>query len=179
MLKDIRLLCFIVGIVLIFYSLFSLWKRNDPSRLQFNAENLISETMPQNGEKIATGIVIESIGVSLPVIPARKNGNLWETTPNGVSHLVSSPTPGEAGNSIMYGHNWGSILKNLYKAKKGDKIVIYFSDGSKSEFEINALVEVSPDEASLLAPTARPILTLYTCSGLFDQKRLVATASLI
>lgn len=176
--KRLYYLLLFVGFLIITSSLIILLQRNDSSRLQFDNAQVIQNKVNQK-EKTVIGIVIDDIDISLPVIPSYKKGNKWDTTPNGVSYLVSSPLPGENGNSIMYGHNWGSILGNLYKTRVGQIINIYYSDGTKTQFEVEAITEVSPDDSSLLTQTEEKILTIYTCSGLFDQKRLVVTASVI
>ena len=62
--------------------------------------------------------------IDLPIYPASINGTSWETTTKGVSYLKNTPTPGEIGNSVMYGHNWTNLLGPLVRAKPGQKIEI-------------------------------------------------------
>lgn len=166
------------GISILLISSFFLWKRNDPSRLQFDNVKL-HEREIDNSDSHPLALVIDDLAIRLPIIPANKNGINWETTSEGVSYLASSPRPGDLGNSIMYGHNWGSILGGLYRARPGHKIEIIYSNGVSRQFEIQYVQETTPDDASVLAETTDRRITLYTCSGIFDQKRLVVTATLV
>ncbi len=168
----------LIGIGILLASIFLLWKRNDPGRLQFSGE-YVSEVRVEDELAVPTGFVIKDIGIRLPVVPAEKRGDYWETTPDGVSYLLSSAKPGETGNSIFYGHNWGSVLGSLYRARVGQTVEVYFSDGSQKHFEISLIQEVKPDNISVLAQTEDRRITIYTCSGILDQNRFVVTAVLI
>lgn len=165
----------IVGLLIIFSSIFFIWRRNDPKRLQFTGVEFTESTVVE-GNVSPVGIKLTNLGINLPLIYSGKNGDKWETTSEGVSYLKTSPLPGEVGNAILYGHNWRSILGNLYKSRPGDKIEIYFSDNTTKEFEVAFIQEVTPDDSSVLRQTTDKRITLYTCSGLFDQKRFVVTA---
>ena len=61
--------------------------------------------------------MIKDLGIDLPVIPAKAKNNHWDTTDNGVSYLLSSPVPGDTGNSIFYAHNWASLFGNFASAR--------------------------------------------------------------
>lgn len=166
-----------IGFLVLAFGIIILWRRNDPSRLQFEGEYASVEKPSEIS--IPIGITIEELSIRLPVVAARNKGKEWETTSEGVSFLEDSPSPGSVGNSIFYGHNWGSLLGNLNKAQAGQIIEIYFSDGTKRKFEISRIQIVSPKDISVLAPSEDERITLYTCSGFFDQDRLVVTAVLI
>lgn len=123
------------------------------------------------------GLVIKSVGIELPILPARiQRGGVWESTPRGVSYLSSSPLPGESGNSILYGHNWPNLLGSLPQVKPGSSIEIVFADGSRKKFVITFTSLVTPDQSHILAPTADSRITLYTCAGFLDSRRFVVTA---
>lgn len=166
-----------LGFLILAFAIFFLWKRNDPQRLQFKGEYVSVDNTPDISVPI--GIVIEDLSIKLPVVPAKRQAQGWETTSEGVSFLSDSTSPGEVGNSIFYGHNWGSILGNLRNAQTGQRIQIFLSDGTKREFEISRIQIVSPKDISVLDASDDRRITLYTCSGLFDQDRLVVTAVLI
>lgn len=172
-----------IGISLLVLSIVVFWKRNEPGRLQFNEAGDMA--LDSAEPAVPAGITIESIDLKLPIIPTGRQGGIknvalsWETTSEGVSYLSSSPRPGEPGNSILYGHNWGSILGNLYKVRPGQVIEIYYSDGTVRSFEVASVEEVTPDDTSVLEASEEPRITLYTCSGLLDEKRLVVSAVLI
>lgn len=178
--KIVRMAFALIGFLLIGFSLFTLSKRNDPQKLQFeNNYSVEGGNTSAPTKKSVSGIEIAAIGLSLPVMPAQKTGDKWDTTSKGVSYLASTPIPGDSGNSIMYGHNWRSILGNLHHVRSGNIIKVYFSNRETKEFKVVSVSEVAPSDNSKLMPTESSTLTIYTCSGFFDQRRLVVTSVLI
>src|SRR3989344_5513996 len=123
-------LLIVSGTLLVLVSLSVIWRRNDPDRLSLEIEQSDTEQRTQEEGDVTPKVLrIGELGISLPVVGARLNKNRWETTSEGVSYLIGSPLPGEKGNAVFYGHNWGSILGNLTKAKPGQRISVYFDTG--------------------------------------------------
>ena len=127
---------------------------------------------------LPTKIEISSLSLSLPVYPASIVGDKWQTTDSGISYLSSSPLPGTVGNSVMYGHNWPNLLHDLGKVKPGDTIAVFFGS-KKLIYSVHYVSVVEPDNTSVYTNTTDARLTLYTCTGLLDSKRLVVTAILL
>jgi len=172
----------IVGTLLFVTGGFLVWERNSPKRVSFN-----TPPPPQKGSLIEGASLVEgrpvlikipSINKELEIIPSEIVNNRWESTKKGVSYLSTSPIPGELGNSIIYGHNYPNLLKDLTKVKVGDEIAIVFENGGEKIFEVRFTQEVGPNQSSILNPTEDKRITLYTCSGFFDSKRFVVTAFL-
>lgn len=164
----IGILCYVIGI-------YNIWLIQSPTRLSFNKYSYAKE--PSKKELLnPKRIIIESLGIDLPIIPSRIHDDNWETTDQGASYLVSSPIPGEIGNSIVYAHNWTSLFGNLTSILPGDLVKVEFDDGSIREFEVKSTSTVSPETYSILAPTADKRITLYTCTGFLDSERFVAVA---
>jgi len=174
--KYLSFLFFILGFL--FLSLFGLLllQRNNPNRLSFDYSTTVLAPVTTNNLPMA--LSIPSLNQTLAVFPARVEGSVWETTKQGVSYLSSSPIPGTTGNSVIYGHNWSSILGNLSKVRIGDTIGIIFQDGTEKKFNVQFISIVTPDQTKVLAPSDDTRLTLYTCTGFLDSKRLVVTALL-
>lgn len=123
-----------------------------------------------------TRLRIKALKIDLPVISQKITQNSWETTEQGVSYLTSSALPGERGNAIFYGHNFANLLGNLVRAKPRFAVEIEFSDKTMRRFVIESTMEVSPDQTNVLATSKESLLTIYTCSGFFDEKRFVVVA---
>lgn len=172
----------LLGIALFAVGAYFVWERNSPSRISFNSPpppqkgSLVEGAVTAGGRPVA--IKIPSINKELEIVPAEIINNRWESTKKGVSYLATSPIPGETGNSILYGHNYPNILKDLTKVKVGDEITIVFENGGERKFEVHFTQEVGPNQSSILNPTDDKRITLYTCSGFFDSKRFVVTALL-
>lgn len=178
--KTEKLLKF-VGILCLMYALLLLVQRYSPYRLQFDQFSPSKETKQvltaKQLIKYPKRLIIKRINLDLPIFPAKIENNRWETTEKGVSHLISSPLPGEKGNSIVYGHNWSNLLGPLPEVKVNDLIEIEFADKKTKQFIVQYIVEVTPDQTHVLSPTVDHRLTLYTCSGFLDSKRLVIVAT--
>ena len=165
------------GIFCLILAAFLYWQRTTPTRLQFDTERIESSSVSSTNLE-PSAIIIRDLAIELDIYPASIKSGKWEATSKGVSYLSSTPVPGEIGNSVIYGHNWKSILGNLVKAKPGQAIEILYSDGSMKKFEVKFTQVVTPDQTEILNQTDDVRITLYTCTGFLDTKRFVVTAIL-
>lgn len=168
-----------LGIILVILAGLLFWQRYNPQRLAFSdvgSEAGISDSKSTNQPVV---LMIEDLDIKLPVFPARSQKGNWETTTKGVSYLVTSALPGQVGNSIFYGHNYKNILGNLKNAKPGQIIEVKLANGDWIRYRIEYVQTVAPDQTGILDQTDDTRLTLYTCTGFLDSKRLVVIALLI
>ena len=165
------------GIFCLTFAGFLYWQRTTPTRLQFDTGKIESSSVRSTNVE-PRALIIADLGIELPIYPASIKNGRWEATGKGVSYLSSTPVPGEVGNSVIYGHNWKSILGNLVKARPGQTIEVLYSDGSRKEFEVKFTQVVTPDQTQILGQTGDNRITLYTCTGFLDSKRFVVTAIL-
>src|SRR3989344_6678210 len=161
------------GIICIVLAFVFLWQRNNPKRVMFLSTPSQIEVKSLVKKNLPIRLIIKNLNIDLEIFPAKVNKQRWDTTTLGVSWLDFSPVPGEKGNSILYGHNWTNILGKLTEIKPGRKIQIILRDGSEQTFFVENTAVVSPKNASVLKQTSNQRITLYTCVGLFDQKRFV------
>lgn len=164
--RYISLPLFSVGAVFLLLTCLLIWQRYDTQKLAFADTKLTVET--QNSKNYPNRIIVPDLSIDLPIIS--------RPTTTGVSYLSSSPLPGEVGNSILYGHNWPSLLGSLRKAKVGQVITIKFEDSSARSFKVIKTLEVTPNQSEVLDQTNDARLTIYTCSGFLDSKRFVVVA---
>ena len=166
------------GIICFSLALVFLWQRNNPNRIAFESTSIIKQELLQGKKNPPVRLVIKNLKLDLPIFPAKINGQEWETTTKGISWLKFTPVPGEKGNSIIYGHNWENLLGKLERIRPGAKIEIIYADGSKKIFAVNSTAIVSPKDVSVLKQAEDSRITLYTCAGFFDEKRLVIVGKL-
>ena len=181
--KALANLFILFGILWCLMGGYYIWLRYNPNNLQFKNYNTlqpqqIKPTSKQKTFSQPTRLVIKDLQINLPLIPAKIENDVWETTDKGASYLVSSPIPGQEGNSIIYGHNWVNLLGNLTRAIPGQVVEITYADGSREHFVIEYTSTVLPTEASILDTSIDKRITLYTCTGFLDSKRFVAVAIL-
>lgn len=114
--------------------------------------------------------------VDVPVSEEAFADGKWGISDTEASHLVQSANPGENGNIIIYGHNTRQILGNIRALKGSERIHVTTSDGADHVYVVQTIKEVDPNQTEFLEPTDTEVLTLYTCSGLFDSKRFIVRA---
>lgn len=159
-----------LGIVCFLLAVFFTWQRHTSQRLS-------SQQQPAVGNLQPTTAIIKDLKIAVPIYPVSLENGQWPTTPKGIFYLIDSATPGETGNSILYGHNWPNLLGALPQARRGQEIQIQRANGEIKRFVIIKTAIVTPDQTHVLSPSQDSRLTLYTCTGFLDQKRFVVTAA--
>jgi LPXTG-site transpeptidase (sortase) family protein len=101
----------------------------------------------------------------------------------------AGPIPGAPGDAVIEGHagypDQPMMFGKLASLKRGDKVYVVLSDGSRRLFLITTMTTVSGGVAppGMAEPYGPPRLTLITCTGHFDatnhyySKRLVVEAT--
>lgn len=120
-----------------------------------------------------TQITIPSLDIKLPIAKAEISGNNWTLYDDKVSWLTTSKTPG-FGNVILYAHNRRHLFGPLKNIEVGEQIVIE-QEGKNITYLVSEKRKVLPENVEAIL-SDRDQLTLYTCDGSFDQRRLVVIA---
>lgn len=166
---------FLFGLFCFLLSGYAFLERSLPGNLSFSVKQPIIKACI-NHNKIPVEIIIPSLALKLPIIPSSIKNGVWETTNEGVSYLLSSPIPGQAGNSILYGHNFTRLLGKLPQMKPGNEISIIYNDNSQEKFLTQFTSIVSPNQIDILKPSQDKRITVYTCTGFLDSERFVVVA---
>ncbi|MEX1112504.1 MAG: sortase [Candidatus Andersenbacteria bacterium] len=122
-------------------------------------------------------LVIPTLDIRLDITPGYIHGGVWSIAKNKVSHLVSSARPSESGNIVMYGHNKRSVLGGLTDIELGAVIELTDASGTLHSYRVEEMHIVTPGQLDLVLPTDQEVLTIFTCTGIFDQNRLVIRAT--
>ena len=120
-----------------------------------------------------TTIRIDKLDKFLPISAALVHDNEWDIFDNQVSWLSTSAVPGE-GNVILYAHDRPEMFGDLNELEKGDTIEVLQNDVWR-RYEVRETRSVTPSDVEAILSDDNQ-LTLYTCEGSFDQKRLVVYA---
>lgn len=123
-------------------------------------------------------VIIPTLGIDLPVKEAKVVNGFWEVFADSAAFGLGSAYPDEAGNQVIFAHAREGLFLPLRKAKVGQSVMVLTRDKWYS-YKIKEIKEVLPNQTDVIAPTKDPILTLYTCSGFADNKRLIITAERI
>lgn len=79
----------------------------------------------------------------------------------GVGHVAGTALPGQPGNVALAAHR-DTFFRSLRHIQKGDSITVTTETGAHT-YQVGSTEVVNPTEIGVLAPTARPTLTLITC----------------
>lgn len=120
-----------------------------------------------------TAINIPQLNLNLSIAPGSISNNEWTLYEDKVSWLSTSKTPGE-GNVILYAHNKEPLFGNLKNLRPGDQIELEHA-GKKYSYKVVEKRRVLPTDIDEIL-SEQDQLTLYTCDGSFDQKRLIVVA---
>jgi len=159
-LKLLAILCFIAAA-------FLLWQRYQPLSFSSGPQ---AESLAGNDPPIS--ISVPSLNLHLLVFPGEIKNNHWPVTSKGVIYLSSSPPS----NTIIYGHNWPNILGRLKNVRVGQEIKLTYAGNQTRKFIVLEVKVVGPNETEILKVSATDQLTVYTCTGFLDSKRLVVVA---
>lgn len=151
--------------------------------------------------KLPKRIIIPELSVDLSVKKARIKGGYWEVFPDSAGWGEGSGLPDEAGNQVIFAHARKDLFLPLREVKAGMRIYVMnesevglstlpsavasaFQDKGQENirtsswysYEVVDIKEVFPNQTEVIEPTDDETLTLYTCSGFADAKRLIVVA---
>ncbi len=129
-----------------------------------------------------TRIIVEQFKIDLPIIDGvyDQSTRSWSLSFDAAHYALITPNPNTvAGNTFIYGHNTKTIFGELDKLKMNDRVNIVTDKGASFYYSLRGVKEVEPSDVASLTPTAKPTLTIQTCSGNWDEKRMMLTFELI
>jgi LPXTG-site transpeptidase (sortase) family protein len=120
-------------------------------------------------------ITIPDLEIDLPVKKAKIVNGYWEVFDDQAGWGDESGYPGEAGNQVIFAHARKGMFLSLRQVKK-DTVIHIFAGAREFSYKVVDYKEVLPNDISLIQKTSDETLTLFTCSGFADTKRMVVTA---
>lgn len=177
-----RLLKLILGVCLVLIGTsIIIGKVNFPK----SKENEISESNPieisgfnqtdYDENKLPRRVIIPSVSIDLAIRQAEIVGGYWQVFDDSAAWGTGSAIPGENGNQVIFAHARKGLFLPLRNVRVGDTIYILTQD-KYFEYKVDQLKEVYPNQVEVISPTENETLTLYTCSGFGDSKRLIVVA---
>ncbi len=98
---------------------------------------------------------------------------------HGIGHVDGTALPGQPGNVVLAAHR-DTFFRGLRNIQKGDMVMVTTESGPRY-YEVDSTEVVNPTQISVLAPTAKPTLTLITCYPFYyighAPKRFIVRAS--
>lgn len=134
----------------------------------FSPEEITEGEKPQR-------VIIPTLSIDLEVEEASLINGYWEVFEEKAGWGEGSGLPGQVGNQVIFAHAREGLFGTLDEAKIGNKIYVLTENGWYW-YEIHQITEVYPGNTEVIEPTDDETLTLYTCSGYRDSKRLIVIA---
>lgn len=126
-------------------------------------------------EDLPVKIVIPALSINLEIAKAKVVRGYWEVFSDKASWGEGSGIPGAVGNQVIFAHALEGLFLPLKDIDKEMEILVF----TKEKWYLYKAVEIKeifPNQTEVIAPTDDETLTLYTCSGFKDRKRLVVVA---
>ncbi len=143
---------------------------------QSNPIKIKSELLSKKDTReVPIRILVPKYKVDLPIIEAKVVNGLWELSETTASHGVGSANPGDKGNIVVFAHARDDLFGPIRYIQKDDEIYLLTKD-KWHKYKVEETKLVDPSEVKVIAPTKKETLTLYTCSGFLDSKRLIVVA---
>jgi LPXTG-site transpeptidase (sortase) family protein len=138
--------------------------------------SVVVENKSAEVRDVPSTIVIPNYSITLPIEQSQINGQNWEISATGASHLVDSAIPGENSTIIMYGHNKKELFGQVKKIKLNEEIHIVSKSGKISKYKVVRTRTVKADDVDALGQISGETLVFYTCAGFADTKRFLIFA---
>jgi len=127
----------------------------------FQHEERVAFERVQDGAPVPTGLIgrleIPRLDLSVMVM----EGDDARTLKTAVGHLPDTVMPWETGNTAIAGHR-DTFFRPLKDIRTGDEIRLTSHRG-EFVYRVRNMRIVSPQDISVLKPTATSVLTLVTC----------------
>ena len=170
--RIIGLIFIFIALVLLFFPIhFPKQKTINKNPISINSSLYLSKEIINNPVRI----LIPSVQIDLSVIDAKVVNGYWELSENTASYGLGSGTPGRSGNTVIFAHARQGLFYNLKDVKLSDIIYVFTKD-KWYRYKVNKITAVYPNQTDVIQPTKTETLTLYTCTGFSDEKRLIVQA---
>lgn len=126
-------------------------------------------------QKTPTRIIVPTLKIDLPITRSRLINGYWEVSKNTASFGDGSAPPGTNGNTVIFAHAKEGMFLPLKNITYGKDVYILTSD-TWFHYRVDEIREVNPTDVYVVKKTDDERLTLFTCDGFLDQKRLVVIA---
>jgi LPXTG-site transpeptidase (sortase) family protein len=171
-----------LGLILIFLGLYMVAsvigtyttkKAEDAGSVNASAFQNLGPVKPNQKEPVR--VIIPSLSIDLSVQHAKIISGYWQVFEDTAAWGEGSGYPGAVGNQVIFAHARKGLFLPLKEITLGTKIYV-MTDDKWYEYEVKEIKDVFPGQVEVIAPTTDETLTLYTCTGYEDSKRLIVVA---
>ena len=140
-------------------------------------------SLPESAYAVSSNrLIITKIGVNAPIVESKNEAYGLD---KGAWRIPESSTPDKGSNTVITGHRFKYLPPNnltfylLDKLEVGDIISVIWKE-QNYYYRVKETKVVSDTELSVLDPSDKPIITLFTCTPIYStENRLVVIGELI
>jgi LPXTG-site transpeptidase (sortase) family protein len=120
-------------------------------------------------------VIIPAVSIDITVQHAKIIAGYWQVFNDTAAWGEESGYPGKPGNQVIFAHARKGLFLPLKDVTTGMKVYV-MTDNAWYAYEVKEIKAVYPNQKEVIAPTTDETLTLYTCTGYEDSKRLIVIA---
>ncbi len=172
--KTTGIIILLLGVFFLFLpQIISLFPQETISTEPILADRAFSQSSAE--DQIPTRIIIPSVSIDLPITIAPLKNGYWIPSETTASFGEGSSLPTGNSNTVIFAHAREGLFLPLRNVKEQDTVYVMTANSYVS-YTIETITEVKPTDVYTVKPTDDKRLTLFTCSGFLDQKRLLVVA---
>ncbi len=165
-----------LGVLFVLFAVLYLYSLKMPLNATKNPIQIDTQLFRSNSiQDIPVRIVVPGVSIDIPIVESPVVNGYWELSETTASHGMGSANPGESGNIVVFAHAKEELFYNLKNIQRGDAVYIT-TKGKTFRYVVSGVTSVYPWQKEVIASTKTETVTLYTCSGFHDEKRLVVRA---
>lgn len=174
--KRVGILFLLLGILLIsfpYVTNFFINLNTQESEIPIKADSTFASSLEE--KNLPQRIIIPSLAIDLSVTPSKLVKGYWQTSETTASFGLGSAVPGQVGNTVVFAHAKEGLFLPLKNITFGKDIYVFTKD-TWYQYRVDEIREVLPSDVYVVKKTSDNRLTLFTCTGFLDSKRLVVIA---
>ncbi len=122
---------------------------------------------------------VRRLRMDLDIVNGHFENNEWTLSKSKVLFATNTTKPNNySDNTVLYGHNTASVLRDTQSLKIGDELELDTQEGFQFIYRFDHDKNVKPNDTSVFSHTTTPQLTLITCNGRFNSHRRLMTFTL-
>lgn len=139
-------------------------------------ESLTEKRSQTNNGNQPVRIIIPKLSVDLAVKKAPVVNGYWQVFEDVAGWGEgSAQASDDSGNQVIFAHAREGLFLSLRNIEN-DQLIYILTDNKWYKYKVVEIKQVLPSNTEVIAATEDKTLTLYTCSGFADRKRLIVVA---
>lgn len=139
-------------------------------------ESLTEKRSQTNNGNQPVRIIIPKLSVDLAVKKAPVVNGYWQVFEDVAGWGEGAALPSDdSGNQVIFAHAREGLFLSLRNIEN-DQLIYILTDNKWYKYKVVEIKQVLPSNTEVIAATEDKTLTLYTCSGFADRKRLIVVA---